>query len=188
MERSSIVHVMTDGSHEARRQIPITGVAQEVIVPAATATLAKGPVHIQGGCAANEVVVVQRHHERYTRLPENVENGRRKLIVEAVSVGQVRLEVLNQPRQALFGVKRINAVKETFRLLGHAEMVHAPLGEAVHEVVCKGGRAVLGVLCGEMSNFMPVLREEITGLKEEGVSASRQPKSLMNLQHTHSIA
>ncbi len=104
-----------------------------------------------------------------------------------MSMRQVRLEVLNQPRQALFGVERINAVEEGFGFLGHAEMLYALIGEALHEIVCKGGRAVLGVLCREMSDFMPVLRKQITGLKEEGVGASRKPESFMDLQHTHWI-
>jgi hypothetical protein len=101
---------------------------------------------------------------------------------------QVRLEVVNQLRQALLGLKRINAVEECFCLSCHAEMFHALISEPFHKIVCKWREAILRVLCRKMSDLMPVLREQITGLKEKSVSTSRKPKSLMNLQDTHLIA
>ena len=133
------------------------------------------------------MIIVQRYHEWNSRVFEHIENRGRQLIVKAVDMRQIRLEVFHQPRQALFGVERVNAVPERFHLSGRAEVFHARIGETVNEVAGKWGRQVLRMPGGEMSDFMAVLCEQIAGLKKKCIRAARQPEGFMYLQDTHSI-
>ena len=68
------MQLVTKGSHQTCRQIPITFVPQEIVVSAAPAALAERSIHLEGTGTANKVVVMQCHYERDAGVFENVED------------------------------------------------------------------------------------------------------------------